>query len=106
MNQRIQAHPANEVLLAHSYQDNNRIDNAVEYILEVWMAKKNAIPEDKHPKQDHSFHAKNLDFKVVVPRYQPMEPAFLYVSQLVHFPKYKFYSYRFSTKINPPPPKA
>lgn len=94
-------------MLANSYQDNNRIDNAVEYILEVLLAKKDAIPEDtKHQKQDHSFHAKNVDFKLVVPKYHPIEPAFLYVSQLVHFPIYKFYSYRFSTEINPPPPKA
>lgn len=106
VNLSIQAHPANEVMLSHSYEDNNRIDNAVEYVLEVLMSKKDAIPEDKYPKQDHTFHTKSIDFKLVVPQYNSIEPSFTMVELHKPFPNYKVYSYQFSTKINPPPPKA
>ncbi len=102
----IQAHPANEVMLANSYQDDNRIDNAVEYILEILMHKKDAIPEDKHPKQDHSFHSKSIDFKLVVPQYKAMVPTITLVELSKPSINYKAYSYRFVTEINPPPPKA
>jgi hypothetical protein len=102
----IQAHPANEVLLTHSYQDDNRIDDAVEYVLEILMHKKDAIPEDKHQKQDHSFHAKSIDFKLLVPHYNAITPTFTVVEMRKPFSNYKLYSYRFSTEINPPPPKA
>jgi hypothetical protein len=94
-------------MLSHSYQDRNRIDNAVEYILEVLLNKKDAIPEDKNPKQDHTFHAKYVDFKLVVPQYHSMEPTTLTVLKANrHFPSYVLYNYCFSTEINPPPPKA
>lgn len=101
------AHPSNEVMLANSFHDNNRIDNAVEYILEVLLDKKDAIPEDKQSNQEHSFHAKYVDFKLVIPQYHSIEPttfATLEVDQ--HFPSYVLYKYGFSTEINPPPPKA
>lgn len=106
INLSIQAHPANEVMLSHSFEDSNRIDDAVEYVLEVLMAKKDAIPEDKNPKQDHSFHTKSIDFKLLVPQYIPMEPTFTVLEVNKPFPNYKVYSYQFSTEINPPPPKV
>jgi hypothetical protein len=102
----IQAHPANEVMLANSYQDNNRIDDAVEYVVEILLHKKDAIPEDKHPKQDRSFHTKNIDFKLVVPQYHAIIPTLTVVELRKPFSNYKVYSYQFSTEINPPPPKA
>lgn len=106
INLSIQAHPANEVMLSHSYEDNNRIDDAVEYVLEVLMAKKDAIPEDQNPKQDHSFHTKTIDFKLLILQNTAIEPTFTMLELNKPFPNYKVYSYQFSTEINPPPPKA
>ncbi len=106
INLTIQAHPANEVMLTNSYQDENRIDNAVEYVLEILLEKKDAIPEDKHQKQDHFFHCKAIDFKLVVPQYNAIAPTLTVVEMRKPFSNYKVYSYQFSTEINPPPPKA
>lgn len=107
MNLTIQARPVNELMLTNSYIDTNRIDHAIEYILEVLMCKKNAIPEQKKQQGQHPMHIhKTISINLFFPA-APFFKALVYSSS--SFKRASLpdnYNYQFYKEINPPPPKA
>ena len=108
MNLSIDARPENEVLLKNSSKDMNRIDNAVEYVFEIVLNDKDAIPENTTGPKDErvpvQFHKGEI-FKAVaytdLPSYTPVVTE----TAIVRLPHIQGYFYQYCTEINPPPPK-
>jgi len=84
----------------------NIINSIDEYVAEVVLHHKDAVPENnKHPQKDLQIH-KHIEFKLIaIPK-----PASLSVTQLVYHNRptslVKGYSYLFCKNVIPPPPKA
>jgi hypothetical protein len=82
--------------------ETNITETIVEYVVEVMLGHKNAIPEQS---QHHSFH-KHLSFKAIkiggeyrladLPKY----------CSVTNVPLMEPYDYLYLQEINPPPPKA
>lgn len=83
----------------------NITETAVEYVVEVIMGIKNAIPEQVQHHKDLHFH-KQVSFKT------ECTPLFYESSSLqvksgkTAIPLQETYNYLFLQEINPPPPKA
>jgi len=86
----------------------NRIDNALEYVVEILLNQKNAMPENKSHDTQVPIHFEKADiFKVFLASNE--YPAYVASEKIISvipiiFPE--TYNYQFCTEINPPPPKA
>ncbi len=85
-----------------SASETNITETIVEYVVEVMLGHKNAIPEQS---QHHTFH-KKVAFKAIS-LFQKYQIVTLTVNhQVTNTPLLDSYSYLYLQEINPPPPKA
>jgi hypothetical protein len=83
----------------------NYIDTFVEYIAEVVLSYKNAIPESKDRQQKELQMHKQID--IVFQHYKPVLPVYQHSITNTHYLHLKdAYAFQFIKEINPPPPKA
>ncbi|MEO7532076.1 MAG: hypothetical protein ABIS69_11710 [Sediminibacterium sp.] len=88
-----------------SEEDINITESVTEYVVEIVLGHKNAIPEQSQHHKDLHFH-KHIAFKAVsvFPSYHL--PGMQQQNAASAFPLQESYSYLYYQEINPPPPKA
>ena len=86
-------------------EDTNITESVTEYVIEIVLGHKNAIPEQSQHHKDLHFH-KHISFKAVTvfPSYHV--PGIQQQNAAAAVPLQESYSYLYYQEINPPPPKA
>ena len=92
-------------VLSNNTAETNICETVLEYVLEVVLDHKNAIPEQSQHHKDLHFH-KHASFKAisfVVPVTNEHEYS---IKKIEIVPLKLIYAYQYLQEINPPPPKA
>lgn len=92
----------------HTIGEVNEINSIVEYVAEIILQHKNAIPESHQQNNDHTAmqvhkhaHVKMITYDDLIPKKVCFEPTRDY-----RHPLNEVYDFLFFREINPPPPKA
>ncbi len=92
-------------VLSNNTAETNICETVLEYVLEIVLDHKNAIPEQSQHHKDLHFH-KHVSFKAIsfsVPVTAEHEYS---IKKIEIVPLKLIYAYQYLQEINPPPPKA
>ena len=92
-------------ILSNNTEATNICETVLEYVLEIVLDHKNAIPEQSQHHKDLHFH-KHVSFKAIcfgVPVTTEHEYS---IKKIEIVPLKQIYAYQYLQEINPPPPKV
>ena len=91
--------------LSNKTAETNICESVLEYVLEVVLQHKNAIPEQSQHHKDLHFH-KHISFKAISFGI-PVNTTYAYsIKKIEVVPLKLTYAYQYLQEINPPPPKV